>query len=117
MRGKPRRSRRGGCHRPPFADVVDEIAEDVLPGSGAKLEARREALHAAVEYLRERGQATPQDFQTDVYPEHTGRYTDGDDPAYSWWTNCMYKGLAEVADRTDVIASADQTGRWTWEGE
>ena len=64
--------------RPAVANVVDEIAEDVLPGSGAKLDARREALHAAVDYLREQGRATPQDFQTTVYPEHTGRYTAGD---------------------------------------
>jgi hypothetical protein len=39
---------------------------------------RREALPAAVDNLREYGQATPQDFQTTVYPEHTGRYTAGD---------------------------------------
>ena len=53
------------------------IAEDVLPGWG-RSSTRREALHAAVDYLREYGQATPHDFQTTVYPEHTGRYTAGD---------------------------------------
>ena len=102
---------------PPFADAVDAVAEDVLPGSGAKLEARREALHAAVEYLRERGQATPKDFRTDVYPDYTGHYTDGDDPARSWWKNCIYKGLRELAERTDLVEKADTTGEWTWRGE
>jgi len=101
---------------PPFADVVDAVAEDVLPGSGAKLEARREALHAAVEYLREQGEATPKDFRTDVYPEHTGHYTDGDDPARSWWKNCVYKGLRELAERTDLVEKADTTGEWSWRG-
>jgi hypothetical protein len=102
---------------PQFADTVDAVAEDVLPGSGGKLEARREALHAAVDYLRERGQATPKDFRTDVYPEHPGHYTDGDDPARSWWKNCIYKGLREFADRTDLVEKADTTGEWTWRGE
>jgi hypothetical protein len=46
--------------------------------AGGRSSTRREALHAAVDYLRERGQPTPQDFQTTVYPEHTGRYTAGD---------------------------------------
>ena len=103
--------------RSAVADVVDEIAEDVLPGSGAKLKARREALHAAVDYLRERGQATPKDFRTDVYPEHPGHYTDGDDPARSWWKNCIYKGLRELAERTDLVEKADTTGEWTGRGE
>jgi hypothetical protein len=97
--------------------VVDTVAEATLPGSGEKLEARREALHAAVEYLREHGTATPSDFQADVYPDHTGRYTEGDDPPYSWWTNCVYEGLHELAERTDLIGNADTTGKWTWQGE
>jgi hypothetical protein len=101
---------------PAVAAVVREIAEEILPGSGAKLEARREALHAAVEYLREQGEATPTDFRTDVYPEHTGHYTDGDDPAQSWWKNCVYKGLRELAERTALVEKADTTGEWSWKG-
>jgi predicted ArsR family transcriptional regulator len=104
-------------HTGALEDVVDAVGEDTLPGSGAKLEARREALHAAVEYLREHGQATPSDFQTDVYPDHTGRYTEGDDPAYSWWTNCIYKGLRELAERTEDVEKADTTGEWSYRGE
>jgi len=100
-----------------LSEIIAEVAEETLPGSGDKQQEREEALRAVVDYLREHGAAEPKDFKNDVYPDHTARYTKGDNPAYSWWTNCMYKGLAEVADRTDVIASADQTGRWTWEGE
>lgn len=101
----------------PLEDTVDTVAEDVLPGSGAKLEARRDALHAVVDYLREHGEATPSDFQTNVYPEYNGEYTAGGDPAYSWWTNCIYKGLRELAERTDTVEKADTTGTWAWRGE
>jgi len=103
--------------RPAVADVVDEIAEDVLPGSGRKLEDRRGALHAAVEYLQEREEATPADFRSDVYPDYPAHYTDADDPARSWWKNCIYKGLAKVADRTDKIERADTSGEWTYWGD
>jgi predicted ArsR family transcriptional regulator len=109
--------------RPPEApesnvlgDAVDVIAEDTLPGSGAKLESRREALQATVDYLREQGQATPKDFRTNVYPDYTGHYTDGDDPARSWWKNCIYKGLRELAEQTDLVEKADTSGEWSWRG-
>lgn len=83
--------------------LVDAVAADVLPGSGEKLAACREALRAAVEYLREHGTATRSDFIEDVYPDHDGGYTDGEDPASSWWTNAMEEGLAAMADQTDAI--------------
>lgn len=97
--------------------LIDAVADDVLPGSGRKLEDRREALHAAVEYLREHGEATPADFRADVYPDYPAHYTDADDPARSWWKNCIYKGLAELADRTDKIERADTSGEWTYWGD
>ena len=100
-----------------LADLVDDVADDTLPGSGAKLEARREALHAVVAYLREHGSATPAEFRSDVYPDHDGGYTEGQDPARSWWKNAMYPALAELADRTDVLEKADTTGEWAYTGE
>lgn len=99
-------------------ELVNEVAGETLPGSGAKLEARREAFTAVVGYLRERGSATPQDFKEDVYPDHQAMYTDGQDPALSWWKNAMYPALRELAERTAVIERADTTGEWTYrEGE
>lgn len=65
----------------------------------------------------ERGRATPKEFHADVCPEHTGRYTEGDDPAYSWWTNCIYKDVRELAERTDAVEKADTTDEWAWRGE
>jgi hypothetical protein len=99
-----------------FMDHVDAVADETLPGSGAKLEDRREAFHTVVEYLRESGTATPAEFRSEVYPEHKGWYTDGKDPARSWWKNAMYPALAELAERTDALAKADHTGEWRWRG-
>ena len=98
-------------------DTIAEIADAVLPGSGQKLAARRDALRATVDYLRDEGSATPQQIQNDVYPDHTAFYTDGKDPARSWWKNCIYKGLRELAERSDVILKADTSGEWSYIGE
>lgn len=97
--------------------LVDDVANDTLPGSGEKLEARREALHAVVEYLKEHGSAKPADFRENVYPEHTAEYTEATDPARSWWKNCIYKGLGELANRTDEIEKADTSGEWRYVGD
>jgi len=100
-----------------LTDLIDDVADEMLPGSGAKLEARREALHAAVGYLREHGEATPADLQRDVYPDHQAEYTDGEDPANSWWKNSIYKGFDELADRADAVGRADTSGEWRWKGQ
>ena len=103
--------------RETLADIVDAVADDTLPGSGAKLDARREALRAVVAYLRDHGTATPADLRRDVYPDHRGGYTEGKDPARSWWKNAMYPALAEIAGRTGAIEKADQAGEWAYIGE
>jgi hypothetical protein len=97
--------------------VIDAVADEVLPGSGWKLEERREALHAVVDYLREHGTATPAEFRSEVYPDHTAAYTEGEEPATSWWKNCMYPGLSAVAERTDEVYKADQSGEWRYADE
>jgi len=90
--------------------IVDELGEEVLPGSGEKLEERKAALLAAVKYLTSNGSATRADFSEEVYPEHTGRY----ESAYSWWKNCILPALGELADRTDVVEAADHSGVWEY---
>lgn len=95
-------------------ELVSEVAEETLPGSGSKLEARREAFTAVVEYLRQRGSATPQDFKENVFPDHKAMYTDAEEPDRSWWKNAMYPALRELAERTDVIERADTAGNWTY---
>jgi predicted CopG family antitoxin len=101
-----------------LADHVDDVvASGILPGSGAKLEARERAFRAVVQYLLDEGEATPAKFRDDVYPEHDGFYTQGKDPARSWWKNAMYPALAELAERTDDVKKADQSGKWMAVGQ
>jgi len=96
--------------------LVDTVGRDVLPGCGTKLDERTDALRAVVKHLQDHGTATPSDFQSDVYPEHPARYTDGKDPAYSWWKNAMLPALSELAEHTDEIEKADQSGEWAYVG-
>jgi len=100
-----------------FAEHVDDVAEQVLPGSGEKLEQRRAAFHAVIGYLREHGTVTPAEFRDEVYPTHPARYEDGKDPARSWWKNAMYPALRELSERTGEIARADHSGEWRWAGD
>ena len=100
-----------------LADLGDIVAEETLPGRGEKLDERREAFHAVVAYLREHGTATPANLRGEIYPEYNGVYTDGQDPARSWWKNAMYPALAELARRTDDIQKADQSGEWAYRRE
>lgn len=102
--------------QPTFGDLVETVGREVLPGSGEKLDRRVEALHATAEYLRENGQATPADFKRDVYPQHTGMYVEGNDPPRSWWKNAIYKGMSEVAQRSDEIQAAGTDGKWRYTG-
>lgn len=88
-----------------------------VPGSGEKAVSRREAVGGVLEYIQEHGEATPAGLKENVYPDHEAGYTAGEDPARSWWKNCVYPALREIADRDDRLEKADQTGRWSWRGE
>jgi len=93
-----------------LTESVDDVADNFLPGTGKKHDERQEALHAVIEYLRRHGEATPSAFKSDVYPDHPAQY----DTPQSWWKNAMYKGLSELANRTDAINRADNSGKWTF---
>ena len=97
--------------------LVEAVGHEALPGSGEKLASRLEAFRAVVEYLREHGEATPAAFRDAVYPDHPGGYTEGEDPARSWWKNAMYPALRALAERTDAVEKADTTGEWSFRGE
>jgi len=95
------------------ADAVDVDFEAIdLPGSGAKLDERRDALRACIAYLVENGVATRADFEADVYPEHPARY----ETPRSWWKNCLTDGLSAVAERSDAVEKPDYTGDWRYLG-
>jgi len=93
-------------------DVVEEIDADVLdlPGSGSRLDDRREAVLACYEYLREHGEGKRSVFESEVYPEHPGGY----ESAYSWWNNCVIRGLKQLAERDDAVEVPGPSGRWTY---
>ena len=90
---------------------LETMIENVdLPGSGAKLDERREALRAAIEYLVEQGTARRSDFEEDVYPEFEARY----ETSYSWWKNAIGPALSQVASKTEAIEAADHAGDWSF---
>ncbi|MFT4891432.1 MAG: hypothetical protein ACI9YT_002364 [Halobacteriales archaeon] len=62
-----------------------------LPGTGKTLEARRDALLAAYDYLQEYPEAKKSDFLQDVYPDHTAEF----ETAEGWW-NAIQPALAEL---------------------
>ena len=67
------------------AGLVDDVRRAVesaeLPGSGETLEARREALLAAYEYLADNPNASRSDFLDNVYPDHPAGFETAD----GWW--------------------------------
>lgn len=69
-------------------DLVDTVD---LPGTGKTLEARKDALLAAYEYLQEHPEAKKSDFLQDVFPENPAEY----ETAEGWW-NAMQPALAEL---------------------
>lgn len=88
-----------------------EVGAEVMPGTGDKLQQRRDALKASLQYLQDNDRATPKELQKAVY--HNG--LDGEYAnERSWWKNCIYKALAEIATETEAIRKADQSGEWRW---
>jgi len=72
--------------------AVERLVREVdLPGTGRKLEARREALLAAYRYLKEYPEAKKSDFLQDVFPENTAGY----ETAEGWW-NAIQPALAQL---------------------
>lgn len=68
------------------------LIEDVdLPGTGKTLEARRDALLAAYEYLQDYPEAKKSDFLQDVYPENPAEF----ETAEGWW-NALQPALADL---------------------
>jgi hypothetical protein len=75
--------------RPPA--VSNAIQQADLPGSGPTLDARREALSAAYEYLTEHPEAKKADFLRDVYSDYPAGYQS----AEGWW-NAIQPALKQL---------------------
>lgn len=82
----------GGDRESARTRAVDSRIDDIdLPGSGATLAARREALRAAYDYLVENPSARKSDFLADVFPDHPAEY----DTAEGWW-NALQPALKKL---------------------
>lgn len=98
-------------------DAVVDVGEIIggldLPGSGATLEARRDAVRACYDCLRDEGEAAKSDFVDDVYPDHSARYGSSG----GWWNAIGKQGLRAVADEHPTIdAPAEGEHLWEWTG-
>ena len=84
-----------GAHRSSTAaqtpTVTNAIEAAELPGSGPILDARREALSAAYEYLSEFPEATKSDFLRDVYHDYPAGFESGE----GWW-NAIQPALKQL---------------------
>lgn len=92
-------------------DVEAAIADLDLPGSGAKLDARRDGVRDLFEHLREQGSASRSDFETIV---------DADDVRYgsfsSFWNNCVLDRDA-LASLPGVEAPGEGEHNWYYTGD
>lgn len=107
---RPDRDADGADQEPTREEIIDGLD---LSGSGDTLEARREAVRACCEYLRENGEATKSDFVSALYDEHRAGYQS----TGGWWNTIGKDGLRTVAERVDhVNAPGEGEHVWFWTG-
>jgi len=95
---------------------LDELDDDEalvasldLPGAGEKLQERREAVLAVLEYLdTAEDTTTPAELREAVYPDHSARYESAD----SWWKNLGQVALRQLRDRGRVELVDAARGEW-----
>lgn len=92
--------------RDPDAIRFDDLD---LPGSGDTLERRREAVRAAYEFLREKGQAKTAELREHAWENSETGYAS----PLSMWKNCVADGLKQVAEQDDVLYPPSE-GEHTW---
>ncbi|SFB71761.1 hypothetical protein SAMN05444422_101439 [Halobiforma haloterrestris] len=91
------------------AAIEEAIRGADLPGSGETLEARREALRAAYEYIVDHPSATKSDFVEHVYPEHPADF----ETPEGWW-NAIQPALKELP----AVDSPEERGHiWSFLGD
>ncbi|MFO7927431.1 ArsR family transcriptional regulator [Natronomonas sp.] len=73
------------------SEVRRAIEDADLPGSGTTLQARREALTAAYEYLTSHPSATKSDFLDEVYPDYPANF----ETPEGWW-NAIQPALKQL---------------------
>lgn len=96
---------------PPRETVSNPVAELDLPGSGDRLERRREAVRALYEHLQEEGTASRSDFLELVDPDEVGYSS-----AESFWTN-LVKARDALKQLPGVEAPGEGEHTWRYVGE
>ena len=91
---------------PPGAEITDLSALDVPGHDDALVERRREAVGAALAYLKEAGNARRSDFVDALYEAYPAGY----DTESGWW-RCVKRGLSQV-DRVDGAGEGSRTWRF-----
>ncbi len=91
---------------PPGAEITDLTALDVPGHDDALVERRREAVGAALAYLKEAGSARRSEFVDALYAEYPAGY----DTENGWW-RCVKRGLSQV-DRVDGAGEGSRTWRF-----
>jgi len=90
----------------PGEDVADLDAIDVPGYEDDVVERRREAVGAALAYLRDETEATRSDFVDALYEAHPAGY--GSETG--WW-NCIKRGLKQVS----AVKGGEGRRKWTYE--
>lgn len=90
----------------PGADVADLDSVDVPGYDEGTVARRREAVGAALAYLRDVGEAQRSEFVDELY----GEFPAGYDSAEGWWA-CVKRGLGQV-DRVDDAGDGSRTWRY-----
>jgi hypothetical protein len=107
----PPRSEPAEEELPPVETVSDPVADLDLPGSGERLEQRREAVRTLYEFLQEEGTASRSDFLKLVDPDEVGYST-----AESFWTN-LVKARDALKQLPGVDAPGEGEHTWRYVGE
>ena len=97
-----------GSSEPPAAAGVEWRALD-LPGDGATLEQRQDAVRELYDYLRHEGESTASEMRELVWAQ-TGYAS-----ARSAWKNCLADGLKQVAEQDDSLhVPSEGAHRWRY---
>lgn len=76
-----------------MVDAEAVVAELDIPGSGERLEDRRRAILACIEWIRETGSGRKSEFLENIWPQHPAGYQS----EKSWWSTIGKNGLHPAA--------------------
>jgi len=95
------------AENPPDINAAIRAAE--IPGSGDRLDQRRDALAVAIEFLRDRGEASAAEIREHVHAEEPAGY----DSPRSMWKNYLQPALRDLDEEEIAVSLLDpHSGTW-----